>query len=221
MKKDYIPAGEAAFNAWQANFVTRTQAGGAGWGLLPADIAALVAEQALYIPAYAAGNIEADPSPSERQAKRDAQRLYTQFIRNFVKTKLNINTAVTNADREALGLTVYDTERTPTPPPAFAPQVVVDKILHLVHRLRITNPNTPESQAKPADAVGMRVYIYIGTVAPASIFDYEFKGIATRHLYTVEFTAADIGKRAWYIALYEGMRGQKGPQSASTDAIII
>jgi hypothetical protein len=221
MRRDYIPAAELAFNAWQQNFVTRVQAGGAGWGLTPVEIAALVAAQVPWDSAYAVGNIEADPSPSQRQAKRDAMRVFKQFIRNFVKTKLNNNTAVVNADREALNLTVYDTERTDRPVPAYAPFVRVDSISHLGHKLRITDPNTPDSQAKPKNAIGMRVYWYIGTVAPTDIVQYQFHGIATRFLYNISFAASDIGKTAWYIVMYEGARGQKGAQSTPADAVII
>jgi hypothetical protein len=217
---NYIPGAEKAFNDWQDNWVTRILAS-TTWGLTPADMAAVTAAQLPYTAAYAVGNKLANPNSSQRQAKRTETKTFKAFIRNFVNTKLNNNSAVTPADRNALGLTVYDTERTNSTPPTFAPKVTVDSIFHLGHRLRITNPNTPDSQAKPADAIGMRVYVYIGTVAPTDISQYAFHGIATRWLYTVAFAAGDVGKRTWYIVQYEGMRGQKGPQSTSVDAMII
>jgi hypothetical protein len=220
MSNDYIPGAEEAFNDWQENWVTRILAS-TTWGLTPADMAAVTAAQTSYTSAYAVGNKQANPNSSQRQAKRTETTTFKAFIRNFVNTKLNNNAAVTPADRNALGLTVYDTERTPSTPPAFAPKVSVDSVFHLGHKLRITNPNTPESQAKPDDSVGMRVYIFIGTVAPADISQYAFHGIVTRFLYTVAFNAADIGKTAWYIVQYQGMRGLKGPQSTAVSAMII
>jgi hypothetical protein len=220
IRRSFIPGPEAKFNDWQDNFVTRVVAS-TTWGLTPLDKSALQAAQTPWTGAYAVGNIEADPTSSQRQAKRDARKAYQKSVRTFIKSKINNNTAVTNADRDALGLTVYDNTRTKKPVPNYAPFVKVETIAHLLHRLRITDPNNPLTRSKPAGASGMRVYIYIGTAAPTDFSMYTFYGIATRFLYDIAFSGSDVGKSAWYIVQYEGFRGDAGPLSLPASAIVI
>src|SRR5437868_6722200 len=97
VKKNFIPGPEAKFDGWQDNFVTRTVAS-TTWGITPADKTALQAEQSPWTAAYAVGKIEADPTSSQRQAKRDARKVFERYVRNFIKAKMNTNAAITNAD---------------------------------------------------------------------------------------------------------------------------
>ena len=219
-KSDFIPGPESKFNDWQDNFVNRIVAS-TTWGISTSDKTDLQNQQSPWKSAYVVGNIEADPTSSQRQAKRDARKVYELYVRSFVKSKLNNNAAVSNADRDALGLTVYDNTRTKQPVPGYAPFVKVETIAHLLHRLRITDPNNPLTRSKPAGASGMRVYWYVGTAAPTDFSQYTFYGIATRFLYSIKFSAGDVGKTAWYIVQYEGIRGDAGPVSLPASAIII
>jgi hypothetical protein len=209
--KDYIPGPDSEFDEWQDNFIEVLNALVADGKLLAADIATLIPLQADWVAKYAVGGKEANPRSSDRIAKTDSRKLYVKEIRKVVKDKINTKSTITNEDRTALGITVYDTVKTRVPVPAMAPAGKVEKINPGEHIIRNTNPDTPASRAKPKGVSGARVFRFIGTAAPASPTDYVYIGIAKRVKFKSTFNATDAGKKAFYILQYENTRGETGP----------
>jgi hypothetical protein len=217
---DYIPSNEEDFNDWILNFTPKVVANTVAWGIPTVAKDALVEASDNWASAYAAGNPEADPTKAQRQAKNDARKETTIVIRTTVNENLRNNPLLTNADFASLNLTIPDTTRTRVPVPDHAPQQNVEKIQHLQHVLRITNPLTPDTKAKPTGVARINVYRYVGTTAPVNIGQYQLYGSATKALFTSEFTEEDVGKKAWYITQYENTRGERGPLSDSVTAVI-
>ncbi|HNR18658.1 MAG TPA: hypothetical protein PKN75_07465 [Bacteroidia bacterium] len=219
-RSDYIPGNEEDFNDFVINFTEKVVANAATWAVPDAAKTELVAATDDWTAKYAAGNPEADPTSAQRQAKNDARKTTTTVIRTVVNEHLRNNPLLTNADLTSLNLTVPDTTRTRVPVPNHAPQENIEKIQHLLHTLRITDPLTPDSKAKPQGLARINVYRYVGTTAPTAINQYQLYGSATKALFASEFTEDEVGKKAWYITQYENTRGERGPLSDSVSAVI-
>lgn len=218
--RDYIPSTEEDFNDFIINFTEKVVANTVAWAIPDAAKTALVAANDDWAIKYAAGNPEADPNKAQRQAKNDSRTAATEVIRKTVNEHLRNNPLLTNADLASLNLTIPDTTRTRVPVPNHAPQENIEKIQHLQHILRITDPNSPTTKAKPPGVARINVYRYLGTNPPANIAQYQLYGSATKALFASEFTEEDVGKKAWYITQYENTRGERGPLSDSVTAVI-
>jgi hypothetical protein len=218
--QDYIPRNEEDFNEWQDNFMAVLATLLAMFGIPAAVFTTLQGFQSAWVSRYAVGREEADPTSAQRQAKRDARKAYVPQIRQIVKQYIQFNPATTNDVRISLGLTVADTTKTPAPVPDRAPKINVDKITHAMHKLRMTDPDNPDTKKKPKGVRATRVFRFIGTSAPAGINQYSLIGNPSRFLFNSAFDEADAGKRAWYIAQYENTRGETGPLSDAVSAVI-
>ena len=220
-QRDYIPSAEEDFNEFQAEFEELLVSDGPGWGVPPGKITDVSNARLDWEPKYAAGKDEADPKSSQRQTKNDARKAYTALIRSVVNQYLRNNPAVENDDRVALGLNVPDTTRTRKPVPDHAPKQTVDKIDHLLHKLRITDPANPSSRKKPEGVARINVYRFIGEQSATPVLaEYTFVGASTKFLYKSSFEDTQIGKKAWYISQYENTRGERGPVSVPVSATI-
>jgi hypothetical protein len=219
--EDYIPREEEDFNDFQDEFEALLVTDGPGWGVPAGTITDVTNAKTDWTPKYAAGRDEADPTSAQRKAKNDSRKAYTTLIRSVVNQYLKNNPAVTNDERIALGITVPDTTRTRVPVPDHAPKHAIDKIDHLFHKLRITDPANPTSRKKPEGVARINVYRYIGEQsASPQLSEYSFLGASTKFLYTSSFEDTLIGKKAWYITQYENTRGERGPVSTAVSATI-
>lgn len=148
---DFIPREEGDFFGWQDNHINVIVANNASWGVIPAEVTALQALQTDYVNAYNIGSKEhkLTRTSGQRQAFQDAEAAYIAGIRKFYGKWIAKNDLVTNAQRIDMGVTVYDTTRTPVQPVDFAPTVSVDKISRGEHKLRFANPQDPNTKAFP------------------------------------------------------------------------
>ena len=238
MGKDYIPQSDADFDIFQDNFIAGVQPNLGDWDIPNAEFSALQDLQTAWNDAWAKAKNKDTRSRADVQAKNDARDTYESGLRKFVKEWLAYNSKVSDAERESLGLTVRDTQPTPSPVPDRAPDITLDEIRHLSHTLRLTDPANPHTQAKPKGVREIEVFRYIvpqktepkppepqpknepSSSPPTDIDQYRFVGNATRFLYTVEYTLEDVGKTVWYIARYVNTRGESGPWSEPFSATV-
>lgn len=120
--------------------------------------------------------------------------------------------ALTTDDRNKLNLPERDEVLTPSEVPNFAPTAAFDRISNRMHILRISNPEDPDSKAKPEGADAVEVHRFVGDTEPTDS-DYRYIGDAREHLFESNFEEADQGKRAWYMLRYKNTRGETGPWS--------
>ncbi len=217
----YVPRRDADFDQWQINLRTIVSANLVAWGIPATENSALNPLQNAWNSAYAVAKNRTQRTSEEVQAKSDARDAYEAALRLFIQRFLAINPAVSDSDREAMDITVRDTERTRPPEPQQAPKVTIESVTQKRHKLRIVDPLNPESKQKPEGVVQVQLYRFIGETAPVDVEEYEFLSNVTRFLYTVKFTMADAGKRAFYIARYENSRGEVGPFSEPVSEHII
>ena len=222
MQTDYIPRADAGFDIFQANFMPYVQPKLATWSIPSAEFAPLTALRTAWNTAWDKAKNKDTRSRADVQTKRLARRAYQAALRKFIKQWVAFNSKVSDADREALGLKVKDVEPTPMPVPDRAPDITIDAIKHLSHKLRLTDPANPHTQSKPKGTRAIQIFRYFGDNAPADIAQYQFVGDATRFLFESKFVLADVGKSVWYIARYINTRGirdhgatRRAPQSHS------
>ena len=73
MANDYIPRGDADFNAWQANFVTYANANQLALGLVPADLTLIITTQPVWTLSFTA-HVAAQANAQSARAAKDANR---------------------------------------------------------------------------------------------------------------------------------------------------
>ncbi len=216
---DYIPSGDAPFDAWQINFVTYVNANLANLGLVAADVVSLNATAATWTADYP-NHITAQASAqSARQAKDGARDGLEGAVRPLVR-QLQASGQVDDAERAAMGITVPDDLATPAGPPATRPVVAVDTSQRLQHTIRFADEATPTRIAKPAGVMGAEIWVKVGDPAPVDPGELSFLTLDTRTPHVAAYAGADGGQTAHYMLRWVSTTGEKGPWSETASATI-
>ena len=109
---DYIPSKDANFNIFQGNLIVIVQANATAWGILAADVTALVAAQLLWTTAFAKASNKLNRTSADVQAKDDARKVFEKALRNFIRQWIANNAKVPDSERERMGVTVKIITRT-------------------------------------------------------------------------------------------------------------
>ncbi len=128
--------------------------------------------------------------------------------------------------------------------PSSRPLALVESGQRLTHQLRLVDESTPTRRARPAGVLGAEVWVRLdepnrqmahGQMAksggdavvsgeqsrpigdPAAL---TFLTMTTRPSFRAEFKAGEGGKTAVYVARWVNTRGEKGPWSEITTAMV-
>jgi hypothetical protein len=215
---DYLPRNDAAFQNWQANFLTYASEHLAALGLTAEDLAPVTAAQADWDPAYAANNTIQITARSSTQLKNDRRAAYDEAIRELVR-RIQASPLVTDDERRALGITVPGDHPTPVGPPSSRPLAIVDPSDRFRHRIRYSDEGSTTSRARPAGIIGCEVWVKVGA-APVDPSEMTFLALNRSSPYIAEYTGTDAGKMAHYMLRWVSNNGQKGPWSETESATI-
>jgi hypothetical protein len=108
---DYIPAADAQFDTWQANFVSYVNAHLADLGLDAPDVVDLNDAAATWTSDYPARIAAWAAAQAARQAKDGARAGFEGAIRPLVR-RLQASPDLDDAERTAMGITVPDRDIT-------------------------------------------------------------------------------------------------------------
>ena len=128
MAGDYIPKGDAAFDTWFANYQAYLAANAAALGLSPAQALEVLNHKTLWALAYSnhiAGQAAARSLQATKEAKLGDAIAVIRAITNFIQSRRE----TTDAQRQALGITVPDRVPTPTDPELIrrqTPEMLLD-----------------------------------------------------------------------------------------------
>lgn len=215
---DYLPGPDADYQAWVTNFVTYANANLAALGLVAADMTPVTTNQTTFNTNFA-GHIAAKAAAqAAKQSKDEARAGLTAAIRPLVR-RLQASSVVTNADREALGITVAATPG-PIGPPTTAPICSIECGARLQHTLRFVDETTPTRKAKPAGVLGVEIWNKVGDTPPASESELRFVAVDTSAPFVLNFTSADGGKTAYYWMRWVSPTGERGPWGEQSQATI-
>ena len=217
---DYIPAPDAEFNAWLSNFVTYASANEVALGLVVGDLTAITTAQTSWSGALAAHVTAQQGAKSATQQKNADRAAVVSLVRALVG-QLQASAEVDDTERAALGITVADTVPTPTGPPTTRPLLMAGCIQRLQHTIAFMDETTPTSKAKPAGVLGAEIWVKVDDPPPVDPdTDLRFLGVDTRTPYLAQFSGADGGKPAHYMARWVNTRGEKGPWSETLTVTI-
>ena len=216
---DWIPPQDADFNGFGNTYVNYAVANAATLGLTTAQTDALTAARTAWLasyPAYLTGQQTQQSLTATKTTNRDT----FAGVMRAVGGQLQSNPAVTDTQRQAMGLPVHDTIKTPVAPITTRPVLKIETEQRLRHTIRFTDESTPTSRRKPAGAIGLELWMKRGGPPPTGIGECEPLGLITNSPNVEEFEPADGGKTIHYLARWQTTRGDKGPMSATTSATV-
>lgn len=213
---DYIPHPDADFNLWQSSLVTIVQTNVAVWGILAADVTALVTQQTAWTAAFNKASNKQNRTSADVQAKDDARVIYEKALRKFVAQWLANNSKVPDSERERMGITVKAGTHTAAPMPSSSPVATIDFSVRLQHTINFTDEHTPRSKAKPDGVHGCEIWI-----KPDGAADFTYLATDTSTPYVATFDLAQAGKTAHYRLRWVNTRGQQGPWSSIVSATVV
>lgn len=225
MQAPYLPAPDANFDNWTANFASLITATPTVYGLIAGDATAINAVVTPWHSAYIAAVNPTTRTPVTIAAKDAARTACEQVVRPYA-IQISRNPAVSNDDKTAVGVNLPNTARTPVPPPTTQPTLSLLTAVHNLMQIAYRDTSTPTSKAKPPGAIGVDLRISVGTgtpPAPDSVAPY---GTLTKSPASIGFTNLDIGKTATFWARWTtrsgpGGQAQFGPWSAPLNVTVV
>jgi hypothetical protein len=215
---DFFPKRDAELLEWLKNFSAVLAENASAWNI-PADAASgLTAEAGAYETIYEAAKGENGTRALvlEKNEKRDALK---SDVRNIKNKYIDYNDAVTDPDRERLGLPIRDRKPTPKPRPVSRPTLEVLPTNNRQHTAAAINQATG-TKTKPADAYGVRYVWEIRETAPANAGELRHSVFRRKTTEVFDYNEEDRGKRVYYADCYENAKGEAGPWSDIVEAII-
>jgi hypothetical protein len=215
---DFLPDNDAELVAWTTNFVTYASANLAALGLVAADLAPITTNQSAFGTAFTT-NTAAQNAAQSAAAAKDAARAELESVLRALVRKIQANSAVTNAQRESLGLSLRGMPRTTVSAPTSHPVLTVDTSQRLRHTVAFIDSVTM-TRGKPDGILGCEIWVKIGGAPPTDPSELQFLGLDTRTPYTAEFDGDDTGKTAHYMGRWVSTRTEHGPWSETASATI-
>jgi hypothetical protein len=153
-------------------------------------------------------------------ATNEAKDALVHALRTYIQAYAARNPAVTDEDKEQMGLPLRDATPTPHPAPDIRPETEAEPAGKGAHRITAVNPHT-QTKEKPPLVTGVAYARRVrGAEEPKSRAEdmpSEYQAGASR---TYQYTEADYGKAADYATAYENSTGQRGPWSNVTSLLI-
>lgn len=219
MSKDTIPHRDADFNDFQTTACPYINTRAVALGLVAGEVTAMLSIQTDWNTMWTA---YIDPSTRTKSIivkKKVLKKSLTRSLRKLIQDAKR-SPALTETDRTTLNLPAADEPHTPVKPPTIVPDVEVRKIEHLLHHLNISNPEEPDSRAKPAGVSIIEVYKALSDTKPTNMASYSHALITTKTLCTVTHKIDDVKKTCWYLTRYVSTKGEPGPWSDAVSAIV-
>lgn len=218
---DYVPQSDALFDSWQSNLMTYLLANLIGLGLVAgdSDVVAATAAQTTWTTAYpdhVAAQAAAEAASATKEAARTA---YVEVLRRLVQRLQNM-TSVSDAERQALGIRVRDTDPTAVSAPTTRPVLSADTRQRLRITLSFADEGTPTAKAKPAGVIACEIWMKVGGPPPTDLSECVFLAVDTRTPYVATFEGSDANQTAHFIGMWVSTRGEKGPLSETVSATI-
>jgi hypothetical protein len=218
MTGDYIPSTEDRLLPFAKTLYAYALANSAGWNapspkpMLDELITAF--EAALSV--YQAPN----HGKVDTLAKNDAKAALVHALRVYVQGYIARNPAVSDEDKEAMGLPLRDTTPTPHPAPELRPDVDAEPEGKGAHRVTAVNPHS-QNKDKPPLVSGVSFARHIrGADEPKLRAEDMPSDYQTGTSRAYNYAESDYGKVADYAAAYENATGARGPWSNVVSLII-
>jgi hypothetical protein len=218
MSNDYIPQSDGAFLEWVKILVTYASPKLVVFNI-PAE--ALTPIQTQLIAYETAFNTAQNPNRGKVDIlnKNEARDALKSSIRAFVKAYLAYNPAVSDADKENMGLPLHDSTRTPAPVPTTIPELELDS--STIRQISVHFRDAESGKrGKPVGIHGVELRWALLDNPPSSVEDLTKSAFDTASPYTFKFDEADRGKSLYICPCWENNKGEKGPFGEIVKAIV-
>jgi hypothetical protein len=208
---DYLPSREAELVTWTQTFSTLISAAPTSYGLSAAQATAFATLKTNWVNTYNTANSLGTRTSSAVAAKNTAKAAVIANARLLVRI-VQATPTVTDAQKTDLGITVRDSEPSPIPPPATAPDIDIISVISNTVRIRLHEAGDSSRRGKPAGVAGAAIFSYIGTTPPPLESDWTFEGLTTLTQIDINFPAeTPAGSQVWLTAFWRNPRDQSGP----------
>jgi hypothetical protein len=206
-----FPTTDGGLRTFAQNMSTKVSAAPTTYGLTTTDATALATATSDFTTALNG----CDPAIRTKSAvvlKNTKKEALKNLIRQLA-LKVQGTPTVTDAQKAEIGLSI-PSQRTPVPPPAFAPAVDVVAVNGRTIELRI-HDSQESRRGKPPFCSGAIVFSFVGAEAPADPAAWKGEGITTRTGFQIQFPATvPAGSQVWITAQWYNDKAQTGPASA-------
>ncbi|MDR1553335.1 MAG: hypothetical protein LBS69_07730 [Prevotellaceae bacterium] len=219
MSTDFIPKTDSKFAVWLKTLNNYLSAKATEWNIPQAEIRELDTLAADFDAA-----LETAENPSTRtkvtiQAKNDARHAAESKTRTLLKAYVTYNPAVTDPDRDAMGLPIHKTTRTPVPVPHTVPEAEVRLPSPAVVEIHFRDSES-EHKSKPEGVHGAEIAWAILDTPPVDWKQLIRSSFDTHTPLRLTFEGTERGKTLYFALRWENTRGDKGPWSEIVSAII-
>jgi hypothetical protein len=218
MSHDYIPTVEGELLPFARNLYAYALANFARWAV-PSPQTMLEPVITAFDTAFAAFQ-GPNHGRVDTLAKNEAKNALVHALRTYVQGYVARNPAVTEEDKELMGLPLHDTTPTPHPAPDLRPETEAEPAGKGAHRVTAVNPQTQNKEKPPlvtGAAYARRVRGADEPKSRAEDMPSEYQAGTSR---TYQYAEADYGKVADYATAYENSTGRRGPWSNVTSLLI-
>jgi len=210
---DWVKSNDAALSAQANQFSAYITANTVALGLVAGDATTLATNVTNFDSALAVVQNDSTRTKVTVAEKDTAKAVLVADMRTLGR-RLQANPNVSDAQKEALALPVHDTGHSPVPPPVTRPVVSLIGVAQLDVAVRAVDGTTPTSRAKPAGAVALQYFSWVGDqTPPQDLEQWRFEGIATKSDFVISYNLADAGKPVTIVARWMTRKGYVGPTS--------
>jgi hypothetical protein len=205
MANDYIPQSDGAFLEWAKILTTYVSTRLTNFNIPAGTLTPIQTQLTAYETAFEAAQNPNRGKVDVLTKNEEARDALKSSLRTFVKAYLAFNPAVTDADKESMGLPLHDSSRTPTPPPSTIPEAEIDS--SIIRQLTIHfKDNGSEKRGKPAGVHGVEIVWDITETAPATMDEFKNSAFDTASPYTFTFDESQRGKKVFFCLRWENAK---------------
>ncbi|MHB9291850.1 hypothetical protein Holit_00936 [Hollandina sp. SP2] len=218
MAGDFIPHQDGAFLEWAKTLLTYVGPKLTAFNIPAETLTPIQGHLTAYETAF-----EAAQNPNRGKVdvlnKNETKEALMQNIRAFIKAYLAYNPAVSDADKENMGLPLHDGTRTPVPAPTTIPELELDSSVIRQITVHFRDAGS-EKRGKPAHVHGVELRWGLLDNAPSSVEDLKNSAFDTASPYTFTFDETERGKALYICPRWENNKGDKGPWGEIYKAVI-
>jgi hypothetical protein len=218
MAGDFIPHADGAFLEWAKTLLTYAAAHETAFNIPASAVTPIQVQLTAYETAFETAQ---DPNRGKVDVlnKNEARDALKASLRTFIKAYLMYNPAVSDMDKESMGLPLHDLTRTPVPTPTTIPELELDT--SVIRQVTIIfRDNGSNKRGKPQGVHGIELRWSFLETTPASVENLKNSAFDTASPYTFAFDEQDRGKVLYICPRWENNKGEKGPWGEIVKAIV-
>lgn len=222
---DYLPQTDGGLAQWAGNFAALISADPGRFGVTAQDAQAIAQAVQAYLSAYTTAVEPITRTKVKVLVKNKARKAMVAVVRRYAGL-IKANPAVSGPSKADLGLgrERLGQGRTRVSAPSTRPMLSLYDIQPHCHVLRYLDTGDTDGNnrggGKPAGVLGLQLFCHVGDTPPMDPQDARFERFVTRQPVRVEFKPEQVGKRVHYFARWQNAKGETGPWSLPTTAVV-